>query len=109
MSIFVVVNLLIPYIMGKDSPLYWGPPMLSSQAASNAAIPTGSVHKSRGDSMVKCVFSRRLCVRIIQGRVIFLFSVGPGCDKCVWGVLLLWWWWLWCVVLYRFVVLRGVL
>ena len=42
------------------------------------------------NSMMKCVCSRRLYVRMIQGRMIHLFWVGPACDKCVWEVILLW-------------------
>ena len=40
--------------------------------------------------VVMCVCLRRLCVNMIGGDGIYLFSVGPGCDGCVWGAILLW-------------------
>ena len=72
------------------------------------ATPAGSVHKSRGDSVVcmwvqlkRCVVCgccrggivvmnviwHRLCVSMIWGREICLFWVGQGCDRWIGGSL----------------------
>ena len=37
-----------------------------------------------------CAYLRGLCAIMIEGEGMYLSLVGPGCDKCVWGWILLW-------------------
>ena len=85
---------------------FWSTSQLIYPLAISSIIPAGSVHKSRGDSVVRmwvqlkrlcvsCVWVLqrdivvldviwcRLCVNMIWGRVIYMFWFGEGCDE--WG------------------------
>ena len=59
--------------------------MLSAQVVSKDDTPTGSVYKSKRDSMLKCVFSRRLCLYDLRKSDLFVLSlvrVRRVCMEC---------------------------
>ena len=103
----VVYQLIWPFLVGaSDVPDCGSPASSSVHLASSAVTPMGSVHKSRGDNVVRmwlqlkrwcvscvwmsqrghsgdgCVLASTLC-KMIWGREICFFWVGLWCDE--WG------------------------
>ena len=77
MVVVVSTHSLDPCLWGEsDHPAFGPPASISLHQASNSINPVGSVHKSRGDSVVRMwVQLKRWCVWVLQRG-----HSGGGCD-----------------------------